>query len=288
MGFNSGTPLRHLLCNLNRPEGQISISNVVVINNSLGDAGEINDIAKTYGCDLVQCDENLGYGAGCNIGASHATGELILFLNPDVYISRASISLMLRASLVMQGGVAFGPAIYDEGRRRRIKKTSIADPARLQKSRLPSEIGVTPTAYISGCALLVRREAFLQVGGFDEKIFLYYEDDDICIRLRALGALYVVDAAVALHSHGRSASEPPKWRKLRAQNLGYSMLYVMRKHRGANGTASAMLRTALRCISPLNLMSLRYRTKTIHMTVGSLRALRTLGRDEKRIWKETA
>lgn len=257
--FNSAEPLNSLLAGLRKSECLLNPIEIILVNNSCDDADEIKRIAAQYGCRVIQNSENLGYGTACNRGARVAESNLVLFLNPDVTLSKASINLLAGASLLVSDGVAFGPVIYDEGRRRHSKTISIADPGAAASKMNAPRNGLVPTAFISGCAFMVKRDAFLRIGGFDESIFLYYEDDDICIRLRQFGTLHIVESAVALHSHGRSANDPRKWRKLRAQNLGYSMAYVLAKHRGTSGIALAIAKTILRCLSPLNLLSDRHR-----------------------------
>ncbi len=274
VSFRSAAPLRHTLNAIFRKDQSDIELNVTIVNNCSKDGEDIASIALEYNCRVIQNSENVGYGAACNIGARDMSGDLILFLNPDVYISKGSIKALIKAASTREDGVAFGPTVYDSGRRRKHKRVSIADPSGISRSFLDHKLPLLPTGYLSGCALMVRREAFEAVNGFDPAIFLYYEDDDLCIRLREHGQLYIVGTAAALHSHGRSVEEPSKWRPLRAQSIGYSMVYVMRKHRGLSGVLAAMFRVTLRILSPLNFISPRYRRKTIHMTVGSIDAFR--------------
>jgi GT2 family glycosyltransferase len=258
---------------LRKDQGGVEI-NVTIVSNCLSDSDDIASIALEYNCRVVQNSENVGYGAACNIGARDLSGDLILFLNPDVYISTGSIKALIKAASTREDGVAFGPTVYDSGRRRKHKRVSIADPSGISRSFLDHKLALLPTAYLSGCALMVRRKVFEAVNGFDPAIFLYYEDDDLCIRLREHGQLYIVGTAAALHSHGRSVEESPRWRELRAKSLGYSMMYVMRKHRGLSGVVAALFRVIFRMLSPLNALSSRYRNKTINMTVGLIDALK--------------
>ena len=283
VGFNSEGPLRHLLTKLAVDMGRLSSWQIVVVNNSLEDATAIADLAREFGCFCVQNDENIGYGAAANIGAANAGGDYLLFLNPDVVITQGSISVLVHAAMATPEGVAFGPVLFDEGRRRRGKSVSIADPVRFPRWRSHRKAGKRQTAFLPGCALLVEADAFRLIGGFDENIFLFHEDDDLCIRLRDLGALYIVEAAAALHSHGRASSDPGKWRPLKARSQGHSMHYVMRKHRGTIGVSSAIARLLLRCLSPLNLLSGRYRTKTFQIVSGFVFSMRHGTEDRGRI-----
>lgn len=277
VAFNSSGPLNELLRRLKRSLAEGDVEDVIVVNNSQDDEAQIAAVATESHAEFVQNKRNLGYGAACNVGAKLARGDYILFLNPDVYLSPGSISALVNTASRLPQGVAFGPELFDDGRLRKRKRVSNADPARVPRQSFPKSSGIKSTGFLSGCALLVRREAFEKVAGFDENIFLYHEDDDLCIRLRGLGFLYKVETAAALHSHGYSSSDPSAWKPMRARALGYSLFYLMRKHRGRYGLFMAVLRMGLRCVSPLNLLSARYRNKTICMVKGA--AMQVRGKD---------
>ena len=63
-------------------------------------------------------------------------------------------------------------------------------------------------AWVSGAAMLVERAAFVAIGGFDEKLFLYKEDEDLCLRLREAGGLVVYEPGVAVRHHGSVVADP--------------------------------------------------------------------------------
>jgi GT2 family glycosyltransferase len=85
--------------------------------------------------------------------------------------------------------------------------------------------------FLSGACFLVRRELFLRMEGFDEKIFLFYEDDDLCRRMADAGhALVHVHGAVARHARGAS-SAPRPGRVFRSRwHQAWSRAYVSRKY----------------------------------------------------------
>jgi GT2 family glycosyltransferase len=85
--------------------------------------------------------------------------------------------------------------------------------------------------FFSGACFLVRRELFLRLGGFDENIFLFYEDDDLCRRIADSGAsLVYVPQAVVRHGRGRS-SGPKQGRIFKARwHQAWSRAYVSRKY----------------------------------------------------------
>jgi GT2 family glycosyltransferase len=97
---------------------------------------------------------------------------------------------------------------------------------------------------LSGACMLLRRAAFEQVGGFDERFFLYAEDVDLCLRLRRAGGelVYVADAIVE-HDRGASRATDPD-----ASELHYrrSQIAFYRKHRGVLATMTLRAYLALR------------------------------------------
>jgi GT2 family glycosyltransferase len=85
---------------------------------------------------------------------------------------------------------------------------------------------------VSGAALLVRRLPFVELGGFDENIFMYCEDDDLAVRFRQAGLKlgYVGDAIVE-HIGGSSSDPTPQLQEFKSYHLMKSTLYATAKHR---------------------------------------------------------
>jgi GT2 family glycosyltransferase len=171
-------------------------------------------------CDrLLSVDntaENRGFAAGCNLAAAGGEGELICFVNPDGDLAGDCLERLERAfddPVVVAAGPDLGPL------------------------NQPLEEDGAP-AFLSGCCLAVRRSAFVAVGGFDERFFMYGEDVDLCWKLRALGRVVRVDEARFEHdmSHSR--------RRFVSLHRNFRHhLVVMRRHRGRAG-AGRMLRDA--------------------------------------------
>lgn len=173
---------------------------------------------------VVTPDGNLGFGAGVNVGAKAGRAPWLLILNPDTEITRPAIDVLLAAGHRQPDLGALAPRLLHAdgsdqvnggrfsgwareasrwlGAGRRLRGLR----ARLRRESRGAGEGV-PIArpWVSGAALLVRRSAFEQVGGFDERFFLYYEDEDLCRRLRARRwQVAVCPQASARHAVGGS------------------------------------------------------------------------------------
>jgi len=206
---------------------------VVVVDHGTDGAG---DIAATAGARVFRNPWNPGFGAGQNQGVRETHAPFILLLNPDAEPDREGI----RAGLAiletnphvgaLQGvivnrasgrpersrGRELGP-IHLFGRALGARRLLTARLARAvarrfraladHVDRVPSS--PEPVASLAATAVIVRREAFETVGGFDESYFLYGEDLDLCRRLRDRGwTLLALPERFAVHEGGGSATTP--------------------------------------------------------------------------------
>ena len=181
---------------------------VVIVDNASRDAtlDVVRDAAPQ--ATVVVCAENLGFAGGCHAGARATRAPLVLFLNPDAVPAPGCLDALRacaaeraawgawQALVTMAGGelvntagnvvhyLGFGWA-GDLGR-----PVAAAD-------QRPHEVG-----FGSGAALVVRREAWDAVGGFDERYFMYGEDLDLSLRLRLAGwGVGIAPAARVAHDY---------------------------------------------------------------------------------------
>ena len=178
---------------------------------------------------LVEPDRNDGFGAGANAGAARAGGRWILFLNPDAWPVGDAVERLVDCAERSRGIGAAGPLLVDfEGHPRR---SAIAPPLGAAQlavwTALPRLVsggytawrrvrgqardgGVRENEFLIAAALLVRREAFEEIGGFDESYFMFGEDADLCFRLREAGwRVDLCAAARFVHLGGGSTSSDP-------------------------------------------------------------------------------
>ncbi|MHA6288906.1 glycosyltransferase family 2 protein [Maricaulis sp. CAU 1757] len=207
------------------------VDEFVLVNH--GNPPEMNQALQEYadGHDcftLINTGRNLGFAKGCNLGAEAATGDLVLFLNPDAVLS-PGVTRRLKQSAVDLGPEpwAIGARILNAdgteqrgGRRGELTPNSalvaflgldrlIPGTQSLHLERQPLEPDIMPVPVVSGAALMMRRSSFLDLGGFDERYFLHVEDIDLCRRVReAGGSVWFEPRANILHYGGTSQSSP--------------------------------------------------------------------------------
>lgn len=200
------------------------MNQVIVVDNS----GTLAESTLRH-VTVVRPARNVGFGAGLNMGVRHADGHLILALNPDARIGERDLELLVSSLLEDARLAAVGPRLLNpdgtpqvnggswSGWARELSRSLGAGPAiRRVRAALRREVRAQPDAgvllrdWLSGTVLLIRRSSFEAIGGFDEKFFLYYEDEDLCRRLRRGGwRVGVCPQASAVHAVGGSMEGDP-------------------------------------------------------------------------------
>lgn len=213
---------------------------VIVVDNASGDASAA--VAEAAGARVLRNARNEGYGRANNVGVRAAETEFVLVVNPDVTVGEGAVAALVSAARRHPDAGLFAPKIVEPSGR------VFFQPRSLLASRLPNPGGrlVLPEGeacapFFSGACFLMRRDLFLELGGFDEEIFLFYEDDDLCRRIEDSGrALVYVPQAVVKHGRGRSSGSRPGLVFRSRWHQAWSRAYVSRKY-GLPDPAPAML-----------------------------------------------
>jgi N-acetylglucosaminyl-diphospho-decaprenol L-rhamnosyltransferase len=232
------------------PESQIDL---YVIENS-DDAGERERLAANPRVHrVVPNDRNLGYGGGVNamVAALDHDYDWLLICNPDIRFDPGSVAAMLDVAEHSPGSALFGPRIrtaegqvYPSARAFPSLRTGTghalfgkiwpANPwtRRYQRAGMLGAVDPQPTDWLSGACLLVRPDAFAQVGGFDEGYFMYFEDVDLALRLSKAGwaATWVPSAAITHSGAHSTKTQATLMRRVHHQS---ARRYVERKYPGA-------------------------------------------------------
>ena len=222
------------------------LERVLVVDNGSNDgtAEALRDSRPEV--ELVRLDEPQGLSFAYNRGAAAGSGELILFLNDDVFASDDGISVLASALQTHSTAVAASGRLVDPHDGRTQKEYlprpfpgSVALAASLVgRSRPPMEIEGSAAVAVDqppGACLLVRRRAFEAVGRWHEEYEFWFEDVDLARRLAAVGDVLFVPAAAFPHIGGASAGRLSQ-AEVVARHYRGALLYAER-HLGAGGRA---------------------------------------------------
>ena len=217
---------------------------VWVVDNASGDGSVAAVRAAWPRVDVLALERNVGFGTANNVAIRASTAPLVLLLNSDTVVGPGAIDALV-ARLVETGAVAAGPRLVNASGRPEISYGRMLSPLHeiIQLVRQRAAASSSPLAqryaarlvdrervadWVSGACLLVRREAALAAGLFDERYFLYEEDVDFCAALRANGGrILFTPRAQIVHLRGQSAGASPAPRQ---SAYDRSHLAFYRKH----------------------------------------------------------
>ena len=229
-------------------------SQVIVVDNRSNDHSmeQLRAVhGEAAGLQLVFSDLNRGFASGCNLGLRFAAFENVLFINPDCILGENALYKLVaaldeHAGAGMAGGLLTNPDGSEQGGGRRAVPTPWRSFVRafglnrlgriwpnlffdfyLHNQPLPPR--PIHVEAISGALMLVRRQAILDVGEWDEAYFLHCEDLDWCMRFRQKKweILFVPDALVVHYQGGSSRSRPlwVEWHKHKGMLRFYSKFF---------------------------------------------------------------
>ena len=250
---------------------------VLVVDNASAD-GSADRIEREFPTvRLIRSEKNLGFAAGNNLARQHARGERLLLLNPDTRVLPGAIDRLLAFSIAHpEAGITGGRTLNDDGSlnpwscRGRptpwsllCQATGLTTAFRRHPLFDPQSLGhwqrdsVREVDVVVGCFLMITRELWDTLGGFDPVFFMYGEETDLCLRARARGFRPMITPDAVIVHHG-AASEPSEAHKLvrlfaahvtlfdkhwspPARRFGLCMLYLWALTRAAGGALAGWL-----------------------------------------------
>ena len=203
---------------------------IIIVDNSQ-DFETTKEFSNKPHLKILSPKRNLGFGAACNLGAKASSRDYLFFVNPDCILKEKTIENLYQASQKYKNASAFSPKILDSNGKQTFKRRSVLLSRKDWMSRVPP-IEDSEVTVIAGSAFLIEKTKFLSIGGFDENIFLFHEDDDLSIRLRnTLGPLYNNPSAIIIHEGGSSSERSPEIASLKGFHMGKSRVYGQKKHK---------------------------------------------------------
>jgi N-acetylglucosaminyl-diphospho-decaprenol L-rhamnosyltransferase len=207
---------------------------IVVVDNA-SDDGTTAFIGERFpAVRVLSLPENVGFGAAANTGVDATDTPYVLVLNPDARPLDNSLEKLAECAAEDLDAAVVVPTLVDEAGSAQPSRIGYPTPLWTGAPAVTSfpsrRASGASDGFAVGAALLLRREAFRAVGGFDPDFFLFYEEVDLCLRLERAG-WSIVSCPGATFVHAGGAATRIDWSEsYRRQLCGH--LRFMLKHRG--------------------------------------------------------
>jgi len=195
----------HAFADIQWPTDRLEL---IVVDNDSGDGSAAAVRAAVPEATVIESGTNTGFAGGCNLGVAKATGEYVAFINNDARPDRAWVQAAVE---VLDGDPSIGSVAskvldWDGGLIDYVDGSLTWFGMGYKREVEKPDAGEWDTAkdvlFGTGAAMFVRSELFREVGGFDERFFMFYEDVDLGWRLNLLGhRVRYVPGSVAYHKH---------------------------------------------------------------------------------------
>lgn len=216
--YQTGPRLRECLHAL-LGDGQVSEIVVVDNGNPPREADWLDAKAAEGGkLRLTRPRQNLGFGMACNLAAHEATGNLLLFINPDAVMKRGSVAALVQAGAGRKAPWLVGGRIFDLSgrelrgcRRRKLTLARALGLGRWTLDHKPEPDGPVEVDAVSGAFFMMSKTQFLGLdGGFDTGYFLHVEDVDLCRRVQEAGGTVVYQPGAGALHYGATSAVPAR------------------------------------------------------------------------------
>jgi GT2 family glycosyltransferase len=248
VSYNSGRFLPECLASVFGQSGEVPLETILVDNHSTdGSPAMVRE--RFPDVRLIANDRNTGFARANNQGITESTGGYLLFLNPDTRLLPGALWAMVQRLDALPSAGCLGPRLLNgDGS---LQRTGVSFPRLwnvlaetffldelLPGSRLfgrHRQLYADPeiervVEYLQGSCLLMRREALETSGPFDEEYFMYFEENDLCCRLREHGWTTVYSPAASVVHYGGSGAG--YYGEERLAHFHRSYLLYLKKHMG--------------------------------------------------------
>lgn len=204
--------------------------NVVISDNGSDDDTAIKAQARWPQAKVLAHGRNLGFGAANNRALALVKTPFALLLNPDCEMTQQALQALLAAADDFKDAAVLAPQLMASEDRAEV---NYRWPSACWTSRGPAAEGPLCVGFVCGAVMLLRMERMTTIGFFDERFFLYYEDDDLCLRLfQARLPMVLCPQVKVLHRSRGSVRGRSPWRSeyLRGYHHAQSKLIFLNKH----------------------------------------------------------
>jgi len=226
VNYNVKQLLRGCLCSIYRSTKGINLEIIIVDNNSTD--GSVEMLRKEFpGVRLIENQENLGFAKATNQGLRESRGRYVLLLNPDTAVLSGALDKMVEFMEVNSQAGALGcKLLYPDGNLQRSCRsfptlvTAFFEDTGLEKFFPKNKLvarykmgywdynDVREVDQPMGSALMIRREVFEDVGLLDERFYMFFEEVDLCFRVKKRGWKIYFTPSVEIVHYGGQSSRP--------------------------------------------------------------------------------
>lgn len=248
VSYNTRDLLRACLQSLEARRDEVEME-IIVIDNGSTD-GSVEMVGSAFPkVLLLDTGENLGYGRANNLGLKNARGRYFFVLNSDTEVQPGALRALVdflderpkagavTAQLILPDGSIQSSCATDPNLMKVFWEQTYLDKL-FPNNKITGGYTMTHWNYdevreveqVAGAAVVIRREAWEQIGGFDPAFFMYFEDTDLCIRLRKAGwSIWFLPDARVHHKVGASSDKDWQLRARMVSSLNWSRYYYFSK-----------------------------------------------------------
>ena len=244
VNWNTKDLLHHCLSSIYTNTHTVSFE-VIVVDNSSKDLS-VDMVKRDFpGVILIENDKNYGFAKANNIGASKASGRYLLFFNSDTLIIDNCIKRMVKCFEQDKSiGIVGAQLVRPNGQYQRsffefpclkseLKKAFFVD--YISRGRVKPKLNnssnfdtLREVDQVPGTAMMIDRDLFRRLKGFDESYFMYGEDADLCFRARLFGKKVMLCAEAHVVHYGSKSTEQWPDRLLKCKIRNYNLFF--RRH----------------------------------------------------------
>lgn len=220
-------------------------SRVIIVDNGSTDDTPQKIVDLLPQAHLIQSQRNLGFGAANNRALDLVTTEYALLLNPDCIVTQSEVEQLLVAATDYPDAAIIAPQLVRSGG---LYEISYRWPSGTWRAKGPNATGACCVGFVSGAAMLLNMAVMRHIGFFDERFFLYYEDEDLCQRVFNARQQIIItpDARFTHISRGSVRGKHPlRAEFLRGYHHAQSKLIFEQKHHSTARANKLRWRTLL-------------------------------------------
>ena len=191
----------------------IKLFNTIVVDNS--NSLYLKNYLMNFDNIKYISSPNFGFGHANNLAVKEAKTQYVFIVSPDTFFTTNSLEILYKGFLSFENTGVAGPSLFDESNIRRTNSSLSFIKKKIYRNSFQKKIykklnqnlaeGNISCDYIVGCSMLFEKSFFLKIGGFDTNFFIYYEDVDICDRVRRYNKMVLeIPDSKMIHLQGKS------------------------------------------------------------------------------------